>query len=307
MLARSTRSLATFALAAASLVAATGCPKKLPGGPNVPDVPGGMSGGSSEVDPNTCGNYAVSDAGRKLHAFLAATVELQTALKETEEVEKTSCKMMGQELQMAPGDLEGTTQDVCARVFTTLRDDLKVKVTTQPALVVEFKPGVCTVDANAQASAAAECEGSASGSATTGTAGSSSSGGAAGQCAAAAHVHASLNATCTEPQLKITLQKPAVVDVSRAELAVHAMTDGLPKIFSVSARIKILSDAITQWAAAGAQLAQAGASLAQSFKDQAMCISGQLAALASAVTNVQASFSVQVHVSVEAEGSISSK
>ncbi len=295
-------------LALVALVAMTGCPKKLPGGaPGVPGgVPGGMPGGSSgEVDPNTCGNYAVSDAGRKLHAFLEATVELQTALQETEEVEKTSCKMMGSELQMAPGDLEGTTQDVCARVFTTLQNDLKVKVATQPAIVVEYKPGVCTVDAHAQASAAAECEGSASGGATAGTGGNAAGGSSQAQCAAAAHVHASLNASCTAPELKITLQKPAVVDVSKAELAVHAMMDGLPKIFSVSARIHILSDAITQWAAAGGQLAQAGASLAQSFQDQAMCISGQLAALASAVTNVQASFSVQVHVSVQAEGSVS--
>ena len=290
-------------LALVALVAMTGCPKKLPG---TPGVPGGLPGGSSgEVDPNTCGNYAVGDAGRKLHAFLEATVDLQNTLKETEEVEKTSCKMMGSELQMAPGDLEGTTQDVCARVFTTLKDDLKVKVATQPAVVIEYKPGQCTVDASVRAKAAAECEGSASGGATAGTGGSSSGGAAQGQCAAAASVHASINATCTPPELKITLQKPAVVDASKAELAVHAMTDGLPKILSVSYRLHILTDAIKAWAEAGTQLAQAGSSLAQSFKDQAMCITGQLAALASAVTNINASFSVQVQVSVQAQGSVS--
>ena len=186
----------SVALAAASLAAMSGCPKKLPGGvpgaPNVPNVPGG---GTSEVDPNTCGNYAVSDAGRRLHAFLEATAELQAAVKETEQVEKTSCVMMGQELQMPGGDLEGTTQDVCARVFTTLKDDLKVKVAKQPPIVVELKPAVCTVDADVEAKAAAECNGSASGGATAGTGGSAAGGQAAAQCKASAHLHASLNAS----------------------------------------------------------------------------------------------------------------
>lgn len=293
-------------LGASALATLAGCPgHSLPGGGG---VPGGLPGGSSgEIDPNTCGNYAVSDAGRKLHAFLDATVQLQKTLKETEEVEKTSCKMMGTDLQMAPGDLEGNTQDVCARVFTTLQDDLKIKVKTQPALVVEFKPAVCTIDASAEASAKAECAGSASGSATSGTGGSSSSGAAEGQCAAAAKVNASVNASCTEPELKITLQKPAVVDVTKAELAVHAMTEGLPKILSVSARLKVLTDAVEAWGKAGTELAGAGASLAQSFQDQAMCISGQLAALGSAVANVHASFSVQVQVSVQAQGSVNAK
>jgi hypothetical protein len=299
----------SVALATASLAAMTGCPKKLPGGvpggPNVPNVPGG--GGTSEVDPNTCGNYAVSDAGRRLHAFLEATAELQAAVKETEQVQKTSCVMMGQELQMPAGDLEGTTQDVCARVFTTLRDDLKVKVAKQPPIVVEFKPAVCTVDAELQAKAAAECNGSASGGATAGTGGNAAGGQAAAQCQASAHLHASLNAECTPPELKITLQKPVVVDTSRAELAVHAMTDGLPKILSVSARIHILTDAIANWSAAGGQLVSAGPELARSFQDQAMCISGQIAAVGQAITNVHASFSVQVQVSVQAQGSVSAQ
>ena len=285
-------------LSIASLAFAAACGGKLPGGHG---LPGGSSG---EVDPNTCGNYAVGDAGRKLHAFLEATVELQATLKQTEEVEKTSCVMMGQELQMAPGDLQGTTNDVCARVFTTLRDDLKVKVQTQPAIVVEYKPAVCTVDASAQASAAAECSGSASAGGTTGTSGTAGGAQSDAQCKAAAQVHASINAQCTEPELKITLQSPAVVDVTKAQLAVHAMTDGLPKILSVTGRIKVLTDAITAWAAAGTQLANAGGELARSFQDQAMCISGQLAALGAAVANVHASFSVQVQVSVQAEGSV---
>jgi hypothetical protein len=299
------RTLSSLALVA--LVAMTGCPKKLPGGmPDHPDVPGGV-GGASEVDPDTCGNYAVGDAGRKLHAFLEATVELQKAVNETVEVELTSCKMMGAELKMAPGDLEGNTNDVCARVITELQHDIKVGVKSQAALVITYKPAVCTVDASLEAKAKAECEGSASGSATTGTGGSSSSGASQAQCQAAAKVHASVSMECTEPELTVTLQKPLVIDAAKAELAVNAMTKGLPKILSVKERLKPLGAAVDAWAVAAGELSKVGGELARSFKDQAMCITGQIAAVASAVTNIHASLSVSVSVSASASGTIGGK
>ncbi len=341
----SSRSLIVSALAVA-LVALTGCPgHKLPGG--APNVPGGMPGGESKVDPDTCGNYAVTDAGRKLKAFLEATVELQKVTQETEEVVKTSCKLMGAELKMPPGDLEGITKDVCARVITELRNDLKVSIKSQAALVIAYKPAVCTVDINAEAKVAAECEASASGSASvtcqgtcTGTCGGtcngkcegggsggkcngkcdgtcegSCSGGCTGnadvkasaQCKAKAEVHASANVECTEPELKITVQKPLVLDASKLELAVNAMTKGLPKILSVRERLKPLQGAVTAWVTAATELAQSGHDLAQSFKDQALCISGQIAAAASMIGNIQGSVSVSVSVSVEASGTVGAK
>jgi hypothetical protein len=336
----SSRSLAV-ALAAAALLAITGCPgAKLPHGP---DVPGGLPGGSSKVDPETCGNYAVTDAGRKLKAFLEATVELDKTVQETEAVVKTSCKLMGEELKMPPGALEGITKDVCARVITELQNDLKVSVKSQAALVIKYKPAVCTVDVDAEAHVAAECEAQASGSASvtcegtcTGTCGGkcngtceggnkggdcngkcngtcegSCSGGCTGQsdvkasaqCKAKAEVHASANVQCTEPELTVTLQKPMVIDASKAELAVNAIVKGMPKILSVRARLKPLQGAVTAWVTASSELAKAGNDLAQSFKDQALCISGQIAAAASMVANIQASVSVSVSVSVEASGS----
>jgi hypothetical protein len=335
------RSLAV-ALAAAALLAFTGCPKgKLPG---TPDVPGGIPGGASgKVDPETCGNYAVTDAGRKLKNFLEATVELQTTVTETEEVVKTSCKMMGAELKMPPGDLEGITKDVCARVITELKNDLKVGIKSQAALVIEYKPAICTIDVDAEAHAAAECEAQASGSASVtceaectgtckgtckgtceggnkggqcdgkckGTCEGSCSGGCTGksdvkasaQCKAKAEVHASASVNCTEPSLKITLQKPLVLDASKAELAVNALLKGMPKILSVRARLEPLQGAVAAWVTAATELSKAGNDLAQSFKDQALCISGQIAAAAGMIANINASVSVSVSVSVEASGS----
>src|SRR6266568_875792 len=129
-----TRSL-VIAAAFASLVACGGkVPGKpdMPSKPDVPTAPGGLGGASGEVDPNTCGNYAASDAGAKLKAFLQATKDLQTATAETVKVVKQSCVMMGQELGMPEGDLSGDdTNGICAKVITTYQNNLKV----------ELKPG----------------------------------------------------------------------------------------------------------------------------------------------------------------------
>src|SRR5882757_2297974 len=89
----------------------TGCGGKLPG-PSVPEKPASLDKvptnmPSGEVDPNTCGNYAAVDAGRKLKAFLQAVKDLETTAEETVKVVKQSCIMMGHELGMAEADLTG--------------------------------------------------------------------------------------------------------------------------------------------------------------------------------------------------------
>src|SRR4051812_29955115 len=98
-------------------VVATGCGSKLPGGASIPGsdkVPpgaagaaGALGGASGEVDPNTCGNYAITDAGRKLHDFLEATKDVQKVSLETVQVVKESCLMMGHELGMNDDDMKG--------------------------------------------------------------------------------------------------------------------------------------------------------------------------------------------------------
>lgn len=86
--------IATRYFVAAAFLAGA-CGGKLPGGhsvpgsdkvPSAPAVPGGLGGASGEVDPNTCGNYAATDAGAKLKAFLQATKDLETTTAETAKV-----------------------------------------------------------------------------------------------------------------------------------------------------------------------------------------------------------------------------
>jgi len=283
---------------------AAACGGKLPGGhgvpsgmPDKPNVPGGLGGASGEVDPNTCGNYASEDMGAKFKAFLQATKDLEVATTETAKIVKQSCVMMGQELGMPEGDISGDdTNGICAKVITAYQNNLKVSMKAGAKLKIKYTPAKCTVEASASASAAAGCAGGAS----AGTGGSSGG----GSCKAAGAVNASINAKCTEPELTLDFDAKVVVDKSKLEMTLKAMRDGLPKLLSVAARIKPIKDAVEVWAQALAELKDMGPKFVNSFKDQAMCISGQLAAAANASTHIQANVSVSVSVSASASGSV---
>ena len=73
---------------------------------------------------------------------------------------------------------------------------------------------------------------------------------------------------------------------------------------SVQARIKPINESVEVWAQTAKDLKDMGPKFAQSFKDQAMCITGQIAAAANAATNIHANVSVSVQVSASASGSV---
>jgi hypothetical protein len=149
---RVSRSLVVVALlAGASLLAA--CP-----GGGAPGIPG-KGGKASSVDPNTCGNYAASEAGAKLKNFLEASVMLNEMVMSTEAEVKTSCGDMAEELGIPA---EGDTKTLCNAVANAIRDNLKAGLKGQAKLQIDYTPAVCTVSADVAASAAAKCEGSAS-------------------------------------------------------------------------------------------------------------------------------------------------
>lgn len=324
-----------FMLAAAvsAVVTLTGCPAgKLPGGRG--------PGGTGMVDPNSCGNYAVSDAGRKLKAFLEATAALERMTNETVNVVKQSCTMIGAELGMPEAEMSGETKDVCNRVFAKVNDNLKVAFSAKAGMKVTYKPAVCTVDAQAQARAAAECEGKATAdvgatcsgtcrgtcegtcAGKTGTAGSGvecngeCQGTCQGQCEghadvdasasckADAAVEASVNVQCTEAELDIQTDASLVVDKAKAEQTINALKAGLPKLLSVKARLQPLQHATMVWAASARELAAAGPTLVSSLGEQAMCVSGQISAAAGMIGRIEANVSVSVEVSASASGSI---
>ena len=327
-----------------------GCPGgKGPGGmgglPDKPDVPGGgvpggLGGSSGMVDPNTCGNYAAQEAGRRFKAFLTALVEMQKATEETVKVVKQSCVMIGTEIGMVPADLEGETKEVCARVYGKIDEMKKVAFKAEGAMKVKYKPAVCRVDVQAQAKMAAQCEGKAAadvkarcegrceGKCNGTCAGKAGTGGNAGQCngeckgtcegkcdghaevdasaqcKAEASAQASMDVQCTEPELEITLAGKMVADKSQAEKLVKGLKAGIPKILSVRARLAPMKHAAQNLVAAAGELKSMGPKFVNSFKDQALCISGQVAAAVKAAASIQANVSVSVEVSASASGSI---
>lgn len=325
------RNLTMLAVSMATLFSLAGCPKGL-------GVPGG---GGGSVDPDKCGDYSsVSDAGRKLHAFLAATAELQTTVKGVEVEVRTGCDAMAKELGISP---KGDNQAVCKAVLDELKADMHAGIKAEAKLEVKYTPAVCTVDIDAGASVVAECEASASGSATVkcdgtctgtcsgacdgkceggggggdcngtcdGTCEGSCSGGCEGsadvdasaECKAQAEVHASAKMTCTEPKLEVTADASVVVDKPKTDKVIAALKAGMPAILTVQAKVKPLEKAVATWVATAKGVTSAGKDLASQFKDQALCLTAQISAAASAVAQIQASFSFSVSVSVEASAS----
>ncbi|MGE0550438.1 MAG: hypothetical protein AB7O24_29320 [Kofleriaceae bacterium] len=339
-----------LATALVALMALTGCPKGgvpgaggVPGGGGLPGgggVPGGLGGSSGMVDPNTCGNYAGSEAGRRLKAFLVATQDLATTTEETVKVVKQSCITLGKELQMPPSDLEGETQDICAKVYGVIDNNMKVAFKTKAGMKVKYKPAVCRVDIDAQAKAAAECEGKASADVgatcsgvckgkcdgtCAGKAGTGGSGGecngeckgtchgsceghadvkASAQCRSSASVKASVDMKCEPAQLDIQADAKLVVDKSKAEMTIKALKAGLPEILSVKARLEPIKNAVEVWAMSAKELKDMGPKFVNSFKDQAMCISGQVAAAVGMIGKIEANVSVSVSVSAKASGTV---
>jgi hypothetical protein len=286
------------------------------------------------------------DAGAKLKAFLEAVQNLDKQAKETVEVVRTSCKMMGKELGMNEAEFTDgmETKDVCAKVWGEYNNNMKVAVKSKTAFKVKYTPAVCKLDVNIAAEAAAKCEGKASAdvgatcsgvcngkcdgtckaSGTAGTGGSGGSGDchgqcsgtchgdceghadvkASGQCKAHAQAEASAKMTCTEAKLEVTLDAKLVVDKSKAEMTLKAMQNGLPKLLSLNARLKPLQAAVETTVSTAKELKDMGPKFVNSFKDQALCITGQVAAAVNAAMSIQANVSVSVSVSAEASGSV---
>lgn len=139
-----------------AVLAQSGCP----GGASVPGIPGkGTGGKTGSVDPDSCGNYAASEAGAKLKSFLEATVTLNEAVLELEAEVKNPCVSMAEKLGVSA---EGDTRAVCNAVADGIKANLRAGLKGKASLTIDYKPAVCTVDADLAVDAAAKCEASAS-------------------------------------------------------------------------------------------------------------------------------------------------
>lgn len=313
----------------AAVLVLAGCPgAKIPGR------------GGGDVDPNACGDYAsVSDAARKLHAFLDATASLQATVKAASVEVRTGCDAMAKELGQST---DGSNKEVCDRVIAAVKEDLKAGIKADASLTIDYKPAVCTINIDAGASAAAECEASASGNvevrcegtcsgtcsgecdgkceggngggdcngACDGECKGSCSGGCEGsadvdasaECKAQAEAHATADMSCTPAELTITADASVVVDQPRTDRAIAALKAGLPAILTVKEKITPIAHAVGTWVETSKGAIAAGKELAGSMKDQALCLGAQINAAASAVANVKVEMEFSVEVSASASG-----
>ena len=315
----------------------------LPGGGNVPGGLGGSSGMvDPNTCGNYAGMEAGARLKAFLEAVADLQKQSQETVEVVKTSCKMMGKELGMPPADFPDSME--TKDVCAKVWGAYHDAFKVGLKSKAALKIVYKPAVCKVDIQATADIAAKCEGKASadvgatcsgtckgkcegtcaGGAKAGTGGSGGGGEcngqckgtckgeceghadvkASGQCKAKAQASASAEMKCTEAELKVTLDAKMTLDKSKAEMVVKALQNGLPKLLSLKARTAQLQAAVETTVSTAKELKDMGPKFVNSFKDQAMCITGQVAAAVKAATSIQANVSVSVEVSASASGEV---
>jgi hypothetical protein len=245
------------------------------------------------VNPGACKGYDTKDIGKKIKAFLKATVALDKAVAESQTSLLDTCKAMGSAMDMS--DLSGDVAVVCDAVSKELEANLQGGVKANAKLDIEYKPAVCTVDASVSASAQAQC----SGSGTAGTGGNA----AEGACESSAKVEAALVAKCEPAELTVNSSAEITLDQAKLDKAVAAIKVGVPKLGMIHAKMVVLAEAAGAWSRSAGSLVKAGRSLLSDLGDQVLCVSAQLGAAADAAARITGSISVQVEVSVQVSGS----
>ncbi|MBK9035877.1 MAG: hypothetical protein IPL61_32280 [Myxococcales bacterium] len=310
---------------------ATGCP---------PPKGTGPAAGGSQINPSACGDLSTDKVTRKLHAFLAASADLDRATAELERSVHDACVRMTAELGVAT---DGDTRTVCARAADELKANLAVSVSQEQRLVTRYEPPVCTSEisftaglvAECEASVAADvavrCEGTCSGTcngacdgtcATTGadgqcagTCSGTCNGSCAGSCAgyasvdasaecrASAEIQASVHTECTEPKVVVVTETVTVIDDAKFQRATAAINAGMPTLLKVGARAELVGKALGRWVSTGAALVQSSGQLVGNLGERGLCVAGQLAATVAAVAQIQARISVSIEVSASVSAS----
>lgn len=305
-----------------------------------PAAPGPKRPGGGGINPGACGTITTSPIGRKIHAFLVASAELDRATIELEGTVRDACVKMAGELEV-PTD--GSTEVLCDRVVKELDANLEVSVSQESRLVTRTTPPVCETkvdfaagvvaecEAKVEADVQVSCEGSCSGTcsgvcegdcavrnaegqcagACEGTCRGSCSGGCQGsadveasaECKAAAEVRADIRTECSEPKVEVVSENVTVVDASKLEKATRAISVGLPILLRAAAKARIVAKSVVHWTRTGAQLVAAGGKLLSEIGKQGACVGLQLAATVAAAANIQARIDVSIKVSASVSAS----
>lgn len=316
------------------LLVLTGCPTP------PPNAAGGSGSGSGGINPAACGELNTTDIGRKVHAFLTASAELDQGSIELEATVRGACAKMATELQIAT---DGDTATLCDRVATELNESLEISVSQEQRLVTRTEPAVCTTELDFAATVVAECEAKATvdinihcdgycgatcngqcdgtcsataadgscagvceGTCQGGCSGSCEGGAsveASAECKASAEIRADLRTTCTEPKVVVVTENVTVVDASRLDRAVRAIEIGMPELLQAAAKAKLVLKAFGHWSKTAVALAGSGGKLFSDLGARGVCVGLQLAAAVAASAQISARIDVSIQVSASISGS----
>ena len=294
--------------------------------------------GKTNIDPEACGSLDATDLGRRIHAFLVASAELDRTSYQLERAVQNSCRRMAVELRVSP---LGDAATLCRRVATALEDSLEVSVSQEQQFVTRTKPSVCSTEVDFAADVAATCEaravtdirawcegrcagqcrGACDGACAGGNAGGQCNGtcdgtcngtctgrcegaarvDASAECRASAEIRADVRTVCTEPSVVVETQNMTVIDASKLDRATAAIDAGMPGVLSVGAKAAVVAKGLGHWAATAAKLARSAASFFDDLGDQSVCAIGQIGTAMAASAQINA----RVSISIEASASIS--
>lgn len=252
---------------------------------------GGASAGAA-INPDACGQIDGSDAGRKLHAFLVASAELDRTSAELEKSVWDACRRMAVELGVTP---VGSTKDLCTKVANALHDNLEVSVSHEKRLVTRTAPAECHTDITLSASFAAQCEG--------GAVANNNGAAASAECRAAGDVHAAANTVCTEPKVEVVQQDVTIVDATKFNSAVTAINVGLPQLLKVQKRLEVAGKSLEVWAESGATFAGELGGLVAQLGEKSLCVAGQINNVVNQSTEIQGRLTVSVEVTASVSAS----
>lgn len=302
---------------------------------------GGAGGGGAGVNPDACGEISTTAVGRKLHAFLVASAELDTATLALETSVRDACKRMAVELGVSP---DGDTRTVCKRAAAELDANLKISVSQETRMVTKYDPPVCTTEVDFAAGIVAECEASVAADVAVtceGTCGGTCSGvcegtcqgatGAGGECdgvcqgscrgrcsadcrgyadvdasvecKASAEVRASLRTECTEPKVRVVQEQVTIVDDTKFQMAMRAIDAGMPTILQVGKKAEYTLKATGLWFKTLGGLVKSSGELVGALGEKGVCVGVQLATAFAAAAQVEARVSVSIEVSAEVSAS----
>ena len=288
------------------------------------------------VDPNSCGGYDATDAGRKLHAFLDATATIDENISKTEQAIGATCVEMGRQLGLLDTQLVGDTQHLCAVVTKEVRTSLARALRPHSNLLIKYQAPQCATNPELASRIAADCEGVSEGDVAITCAGTChgicegictgqvGGGGTVGQCdgkcsgkcegscnghasakaspqcAAPAELAVALDVDCSEPQFHVGTDSDFIIDNVEAKRTMDAISESVPRLLLARARIEPLAAALATWTHAANELASAGKTATASFGQQASCVAAQLHTAVAMTSRLQTSLRLSLAVVADA-------